>query len=77
MRTAPLITPPPTRDGSPLATAPDAATAAPQAIPVVPQSMPMDREFILRNQIAERYLAGTCRCAAPTISNATAGNIPS
>ena len=58
MRTAPLITPPPTRDGSPLATAPDAATAAPQAIPVVPQSMPMDREFILRNQIAERYLAG-------------------
>ena len=58
MRTAPLITPPPTRDGSPLATAPEAATAAPQAIPVVPQSMPMDREFILRNQIAERYLAG-------------------
>ena len=27
-------------------------------MPAVPQSMPMDREFILRNQIAERYLAG-------------------
>ena len=25
---------------------------------LVPQSMPMDREFILRNQIAERYIAG-------------------
>ena len=25
---------------------------------MVPQSVPMDREFILRNQIAERYIAG-------------------
>ena len=58
MRTAPLITPPPTRDAYAPATAPEAAPAAPQAIPLVPQSMPMDREFILRNQIAERYLAG-------------------
>ncbi|MDE2252410.1 MAG: hypothetical protein KGL25_13500 [Gammaproteobacteria bacterium] len=30
----------------------------PHAMPAVPQSMPMDREFILRNQIPERYLAG-------------------
>ena len=29
-----------------------------QPIPPMPSSMPMDREFILRNQIAERYLAG-------------------
>jgi hypothetical protein len=58
MRTAPLITPPPTKDGSRPAAAPAPAAAAPQAIPAVPQSMPMDREFILRNQIAERYLAG-------------------
>lgn len=34
------------------------AVSATQQIPQVPQSMPMDREFILRNQIAERYLAG-------------------
>jgi hypothetical protein len=58
MRTAPLITPPPSKDGARTATAPAAAAAASQAIPPVPQSMPMDREFILRNQIAERYLTG-------------------
>ena len=51
MRTAPLVTPPP----GDLA----AATAtARHAIPAVPQSMPMDRDFILKNQIAERYLSG-------------------
>jgi hypothetical protein len=58
MRTAPLITPPPTKDGSAHSVAPQAAALAPQAIPLVPQSVEMDREFILRNQIAERYLAG-------------------
>ena len=58
MRTAPLITPPPTKEGSPNSVAPQAAALAPQAIPLVPQSVEMDREFILRNQIAERYLAG-------------------
>jgi len=60
MRTAPLITPPPSKDGARLvaAPAPAPAPAAPQAIPPVPPSMPMDREFILRNQVAERYLAG-------------------
>ena len=58
MRTAPLITPPPTKDGSPGFVAPQASASAPQAIPLVPQSVPMDREFILRNQIAERYIAG-------------------
>jgi hypothetical protein len=58
MRTAPLITPPPTKEGSANSVAPQAAALAPQAIPLVPQSVEMDREFILRNQIAERYLAG-------------------
>ena len=58
MRTAPLITPPPTKEGSPNFVAPQAAATAPQAIPLVPQSVEMDREFIVRNQIAERYLAG-------------------
>jgi hypothetical protein len=58
MRTAPLITPPPTKDGSMNSVAPPAAAPSPQAIPMVPQSVEMDREFILRNQIAERYLAG-------------------
>ena len=43
MRTAPLITPPPGTDLTPISAA-------------QPQSMPMDREFILRNQIAERVL---------------------
>jgi hypothetical protein len=58
MRTAPLITPPPTKEGSPTYAAPPAAAGATQTIPMVPQSVEMDREFILRNQIAERYLAG-------------------
>jgi hypothetical protein len=57
MRTAPLVTPPP---GDNAATGAAASTAAParHAIPAMPQSMPMDRDFILKNQIAERYLAG-------------------
>jgi hypothetical protein len=58
MRTAPLITPPPTKDGTAISVAPQPAALAPQAIPQVPQSIEMDREFIVRNQIAERYLAG-------------------
>jgi hypothetical protein len=58
MRTAPLITPPPSKDGSPQYVAPAPATSATQALPVVPPSVEMDREFIVRNQIAERYLAG-------------------
>ena len=58
MRTAPLITPPPTKEGSPVYVAPQPAASATQAIPLMPQSVEMDREFILRNQIAERYLAG-------------------
>jgi hypothetical protein len=58
MRTAPLITPPPTKEGSPQYAAPPAAAGATQTIPMVPQSVEMDREFIVRNQIAERYLAG-------------------
>jgi hypothetical protein len=57
MRTAPLVTPPPGGSAAPGAQA-ASATTAPHAIPAVPQSMPMDREFILRNQIAERYLSG-------------------
>jgi len=58
MRTAPLITPPPTKEGSPANAPPQPAVSATQAIPVIPPSMEMDREFILRNQIAERYIAG-------------------
>jgi hypothetical protein len=58
MRTAPLITPPPTKEGSPSHVAPRATASATQTIPVVPPSVEMDREFILRNQIAERYIAG-------------------
>jgi hypothetical protein len=58
MRTAPLITPPPSKEGSPSYVAPQASVSATQAIPVVPASVEMDREFIVRNQIAERYLAG-------------------
>jgi hypothetical protein len=67
MRTAPLITPPPGR----AAAVPPAATAAPpgvapgapaeslaQPLPSAPPILPMDREFILRNQITERYIAG-------------------
>jgi len=59
MRTAPLITPPPGR----AAAAPPAASAAPadsvaQPLPAAPAILPMDREFILRNQITERYIAG-------------------
>ncbi|MGH9693134.1 MAG: hypothetical protein ACRD5Z_03245 [Bryobacteraceae bacterium] len=58
MRTAPLITPPPTKDGSPASVPPPPAVSATQSIPMIPQSVDMDREFILRNQIAERYIAG-------------------
>ena len=57
MRTAPLVTPPP-GGSTASATQTPSATTAPHAIPALPQSMPMDREFILRNQIAERYLSG-------------------
>jgi hypothetical protein len=58
MRTAPLITPPPTKEGSPAYVPPQPAVSATQAIPIIPPSVEMDREFILRNQIAERYIAG-------------------
>ena len=58
MRTAPLITPPPSKDGSPSYVAPQLSVSATQAIPAVPASVEMDREFIVRNQIAERYMAG-------------------
>lgn len=58
MRTAPLITPPPTKEGSPAYVPPPPAVSATQSIPVIPPSVEMDREFILRNQIAERYIAG-------------------
>src|SRR5258706_9784694 len=52
MRTAPLITPPPSRGSGAAPPAP----AAPLAMPV--PTMPMDRDFIVRNQIAERYISG-------------------
>lgn len=64
MRTAPLITPPPDKAAYALPTplnappAPHVLAAAPQPIPSAPPLMPMDREFIVRNQIAERYLSG-------------------
>jgi hypothetical protein len=57
MRTAPLVVRPPGSVAAPAAALSTAATA-PHAMPAVPQSMPMDREFILRNQIPERYLSG-------------------
>lgn len=57
MRTAPLVTPPPGALAAADTPVSGAATAR-HAIPPVPQSMPMDRDFILKNQIAERYLAG-------------------
>jgi hypothetical protein len=57
MRTAPLVMPPPGGSAAPSAQA-ASATTSPHAIPAVPQSMPMDRDFILKNQIAERYLSG-------------------
>ena len=52
MRTAPLISPPPGKPGG------VAAPAAVGTIPGAPAALPMDREFILRNQIAERYISG-------------------
>jgi hypothetical protein len=58
MRTAPLITPPPTKEEPPVYVPPQPAVSATQSIPVIPPSVEMDREFILRNQIAERYIAG-------------------
>ena len=61
MRNAPFLMPPPGSEPGPVYVPPapaPAATSTPQAMPVVPQSKPMDREFILRNQIAERYLSG-------------------
>lgn len=51
MRTAPLIPPPPNKSG---AVVPPVAVGLPGA----PPALPMDREFILRNQIAERYISG-------------------
>ena len=57
MRTSPLVVPPPGAAASPAA-APAGSATAPHAMPAIPQSMPMDREFILRNQIPERYLSG-------------------
>jgi len=55
MRTAPLITPPPSK-GTASAPAAPSLPPAPLAMPV--PTMPMDREFIVRNQIAERYISG-------------------
>jgi hypothetical protein len=55
MRTAPLITPPPS-EGAAVAPAAPSVSHASLAMPV--PTMPMDREFILRNQIAERYISG-------------------
>jgi hypothetical protein len=52
MRTAPLIPPPPSKPG---AAVPPAHVGS---LPNVPAATPMDREFILRNQIAERYISG-------------------
>lgn len=46
MRTAPLITPPPGRIDT---STPNADT---------PAAQPMDREFVVRNQITERYISG-------------------
>src|ERR1700688_3676169 len=54
MRTAPLITPPPS-SGTVAAPAAPSLSPAPMSLPV--PTMPMDREFILRNQIAERYIS--------------------
>lgn len=63
MRTAPLIPPAPGKpgQGSPaaLAAVADAPSTAPGNVTgVMPPAMPMDRDFILRNQIVERYIAG-------------------
>lgn len=55
MRTAPLITPPPSAD---TAATPAAPTRSPAPLHLPAPTMPMDREFILRNQIAERYISG-------------------
>lgn len=52
MRTAPLIPPPPGKPGA------VAAPAAVGSLPGAPAALPMDREFILRNQITERYISG-------------------
>jgi len=52
MRTAPLIPPPPNKPGAVVPPLPVGA------LPGVPPALPMDREFILRNQIAERYISG-------------------
>ena len=52
MRSAPLIPPPPDKPGA------VAAPAAVGSLPSAPAALPMDREFILRNQIAERYVSG-------------------
>jgi len=67
MRTAPLIPPPPGKNmtaSSAPAPLPGAAPAPPlQSVPApaptaMAAPMPMDRDFIVRNQIAERYIAG-------------------
>lgn len=58
MRAAPLVPPAPGK--------PAAASAAPAALAaavgnvtgIVPPPMPMDRDFIVRNQIIERYIGG-------------------
>jgi hypothetical protein len=69
MRAAPLIPPAPGK-APPAAQAPALQVAAPASAPaagpaavgtvtgVVPPPMPMDRDFIVRNQIIERYIGG-------------------
>jgi hypothetical protein len=65
MRAAPLIPPAPGKP-APSAIAPAAPAAVPAAAPdpggkvtgMVPPAMPMDRDFIVRNQIIERYIGG-------------------
>ena len=60
MRAAPLIPPAPDRalpQAADLSLAPVAPAAVPAATAAV-APVTMDREFILRNQIPERYIAG-------------------
>jgi hypothetical protein len=65
MRAAPLIPPAPgkTPPGAPAALAAVANTSPMAAAPgnaagTMPPAMPMDRDFILKNQIVERYIGG-------------------
>jgi hypothetical protein len=65
MRAAPLVPPAPGKSAAP-STAPAAPAAVPASPPgaggkvtgMVPPPMPMDRDFIVRNQIIERYIGG-------------------